>query len=472
LADRLTIRSRVILIVVTVFVLMLVAFVFAERGLSNITTTAEHVEQEASPGAVLLLNIDRDAYQTQMALEQAVYASDPDLRQAAVDDFNENAPQIAERWGLFAAIPARDTEVEARSKLLPAYETWLASADVLLASPLGQPDAAALATARADFTTMRDIIDDISSNTYEPLVADATATIVDEAGGTRRLILIVVVVALVLGVVLTVVMVRSVVGAVSRSTSALVESSDELDAVSGRLGTAASETAAQASVVAAAAEEVGASVATVAGAVTQMEASISDIARTASEAESVAQEAVAAARATDATVAKLGESSTEIGQIIEVITSIAEQTNLLALNATIEAARAGEAGKGFAVVAGEVKELAKQTTVATERIGERVGSIQRDSAGAVEAIRVIGDIIDRVAELQTAIAVAVEEQSATASEMARSVQEAAVGSAQISENIASVADVAGSTSDAAGSASDVASHLGDVATGLRSLVHH
>ena len=66
------------------------------------------------------------------------------------------------------------------------------------------------------------------------------------------------------------------------------------------------------------------------------------------------------AQATTNTVSKLGDSSTEIGQVIKVITSIAQQTNLLALNATIEAARAGEAGKGFAVVANEVKELAKE----------------------------------------------------------------------------------------------------------------
>ena len=100
----------------------------------------------------------------------------------------------------------------------------------------------------------------------------------------------------------------------------------------------------------------------------------------------VATSAVKVAETTTATVSKLGDSSTEIGQVIKVITSIAQQTNLLALNATIEAARAGEAGKGFAVVANEVKELAKETAKATEDISRKIEAIQTDTNAAVDAI--------------------------------------------------------------------------------------
>src|SRR5690606_26053119 len=123
----------------------------------------------------------------------------------------------------------------------------------------------------------------------------------------------------------------------------------------------------------------------------------------------------------------LSESSAQIGEVIDVITSIAAQTNLLALNATLEAARAGEAGKGFAVVANEVKELAKQTSLATDEIGTRIAAIQRDSSGAVEAIGRIQEVIARVADLQTTIASAVEEQTATTNEISRSVTDAARG---------------------------------------------
>ena len=109
----------------------------------------------------------------------------------------------------------------------------------------------------------------------------------------------------------------------------------------------------------------------------EMSASIREIAKNTSDASGVASKAVEIADTARTTVATLGESSTEIGNVTKVINSIAEQTNLWALNATIEAARrgaarVGEAGNGFAVVVSEVKELARETSKATEDIGNRI----------------------------------------------------------------------------------------------------
>ena len=156
------------------------------------------------------------------------------------------------------------------------------------------------------------------------------------------------------------------------------------------------------------------------------------------------------AEATKETVARLGESSSEIGDVIKVITSVAQQTNLLALNATIEAARAGEAGKGFAVVAQEVKELAKETAKAAADIGRKVEALNANTKGAVDAIRQISAIINQIDGISGTIASAVEEQTATTAEIVRSVSDAAKGSSQIAENIVSVAEAAkGTTAGAA-----------------------
>jgi Methyl-accepting chemotaxis protein (MCP) signalling domain len=300
----------------------------------------------------------------------------------------------------------------------------------------------------------------------EELVAAAS----DRYDGVRMKGLVAGVVVLLGGALLGWWLTRTVSRSVRHSAEALDRSSSDLGAVSSQLGSSAQETAVQAGVVSAAAEQVSANVSTVATAVEELGASITEIASNTSEAASVAARAVDAAQSTNQTVSKLGASSAEIGQVIEVITSIAEQTNLLALNATIEAARAGEAGKGFAVVANEVKELAKQTSVATDEIGATIAAIQTDSNEAVAAIGRISEVIDHVAALQSTIASAVEEQTATTNEISRNVTEAARGSSEIAENITSVADGARFTTTGAEATKDAAAELARVAADLQALV--
>ena len=250
----------------------------------------------------------------------------------------------------------------------------------------------------------------------------------------------------------------------------LASASEELTSVSSTMGSTAEETSSQATVVAAAAEQVSKNVQSVSTGSEEMTASIQEIAKNTTDAAKVAAQAVSVAESTNATVAKLGQSSAEIGSIIKVITTIAEQTNLLALNATIEAARAGDAGKGFAVVANEVKELAKETTKATENISRMIETIQEDTKGSVDAIEEISTIIKQVNDYMNTIASAVEEQTVTTNEMARNVTEASKGSMEIAGNIVSVADAARGTTEGATQTQQASAELARMASDLQKVV--
>ncbi|MET0424264.1 MAG: methyl-accepting chemotaxis protein [Actinoplanes sp.] len=244
----------------------------------------------------------------------------------------------------------------------------------------------------------------------------------------------------------------------------------QLTAVSGSVGSAASEASAQAGSVAAAADVVSNNLQVVSAGSEEMGSAIRDISVSTSEASEVAVQAVEVAAATNAIVARLGESSSEIATVVKTITAIAEQTNLLALNATIEAARAGESGKGFAVVAGEVKDLAQETAKATEDISRRVQTIQSDTDGAVTAIGEISAIIERINGIQLAIASAVEEQTATTQEMNRTLSEAAHGAGDIAATIGSVSQATQRTSGSVGETRQAADELASTAQQLQTLV--
>ncbi|EMD1176701.1 methyl-accepting chemotaxis protein [Vibrio harveyi] len=187
----------------------------------------------------------------------------------------------------------------------------------------------------------------------------------------------------------------------------------------------------------------------VATAVNQMTVAITEVAQSASGAS---QEAALATNVSEQgqtvmqrameQVATLSNGTAEVADITEVIQTIAEQTNLLALNAAIEAARAGDQGRGFAVVADEVRQLAQETQKAVEKIGHRISTLQQNttqvvdsinagqrmleetvqqSASANEAFVSISGNIEQTNALNTQIATATEEQSATAEMINQSV---------------------------------------------------
>ena len=263
---------------------------------------------------------------------------------------------------------------------------------------------------------------------------------------------------------------RKVILGVREAASRTADAASHISASSAEVTTSAQETSLQAGVVAGASEEVARHVQAVSAGAEQMGASIREIAQNANEAAKVANRATGVAADTNETIAKLGVSSQEIGNVVKVITSIAEQTNLLALNATIEAARAGEAGKGFAVVAGEVKELAQETARATEDIARRVEAIQDDTAGAVTAIGEISAIIASINDYQLTIASAVEEQTATTNEMSRGVNDAAQGAENITQNLNGVASSAAQSTGVLQDMGQALAQLAELSADLRGQV--
>ena len=214
--------------------------------------------------------------------------------------------------------------------------------------------------------------------------------------------------------------------------------STQLEASASTLTSTADRSQRLATTVAGASEEASTNVQSVASATEEMASSVGEISRQVQESARMAGDAVGQARTTTERVSELSKAASRIGDVVELINTIAGQTNLLALNATIEAARAGEAGRGFAVVASEVKALAEQTAKATGEIGQQISGIQAATNDSVGAIKEISSTIERLSEISSAIAAAVEEQGAATQEIARNVQQAAQGTQQVSSNITDV----------------------------------
>ncbi|MFD2262030.1 methyl-accepting chemotaxis protein [Lacibacterium aquatile] len=235
----------------------------------------------------------------------------------------------------------------------------------------------------------------------------------------------------------------------NQALGTLSSAATELQATAQLMTETASATNNQAATVAAASEQMTANVQTVAAASEELASSIGEIGRQVLESAEIASRAGSDAQETVGQVRKLNDSAQRIGDVVKMISDVAAQTNLLALNATIEAARAGEAGKGFAVVAAEVKNLAQQTAKATEEISAQVAAVQGETAGVVVAIEGIGRTIQRMNEIASTVASAVEEQGAATQEITRNVQQAATGTQQVSENIVDVTRGAGQTGSAA-----------------------
>ncbi|MBN1983490.1 MAG: methyl-accepting chemotaxis protein [Chitinivibrionales bacterium] len=270
----------------------------------------------------------------------------------------------------------------------------------------------------------------------------------------------------------------------STSSTTIAANAEAMTTQTATVASATEKVATYVTTISTAAEAMSASACTAATVVEEMGVSLNEVAKNCQKELQIVSDASKHARTNREIVEHLSGAAHSIGKITEVINGIADQTNLLALNATIEAASAGDAGKGFAVVANEVKELARQSSQATQNIKKQIEEIQENTTSAVKAIEQVADVIEEVNLISQTIVSAVEEQSATVNEIsknikmvdsgaqniAQSVAESAKGLSNVTSTINGVTTVVTDTSSGITEIKTNAQNLATLSVGLQELI--
>jgi len=276
---------------------------------------------------------------------------------------------------------------------------------------------------------------------------------------------------------------RKVVGEINTATVSVASSSEELSATADDMHRGANDLTSQIEQVVTAMTEVSQTIMDMAKNAT----SAADASKNASETamkgkgivDTTAGDMVRIAQTVQeaaGTIEELGRSSAQIGEIVAVINGISDQTNLLALNAAIEAARAGEQGRGFAVVADEVRKLAERSGQATKDIAQRIEAIQRAASESVDAMKRGSDEVDKGVGKAKAASTALDSivsASTNAMDMvqriAAATEEQSAASEQVTQNMEHISDI---TKRSAASTEQIkvsASELAKLASGLKTM---
>ncbi|MHA7819375.1 MAG: methyl-accepting chemotaxis protein [Erythrobacter sp.] len=254
---------------------------------------------------------------------------------------------------------------------------------------------------------------------------------------------------------------------VGEVVSGVASASSQLQSTSTMMAASAEQASNRTGEVASAMEEANSGATAAAAASDEFAMSIGEISRQAASSAELARKATVSASEADSTISALAESAEQVGHIVELIQTIAQRTNLLALNASIEAARGGEAGRGFAVVASEVKELAMQTSRATEQVADQIRAMQDTTGASVTALRSIAHEVAQLESTAVSIASAVDQQSVAGQDLARSIDLAARGTEQVSTTIKEVRELSVSTGSAASQVLTSSTALEEQASTLR-----